>query len=71
MNTYRYRIHYKSENSIGPATELKEIAVKSLKAAKDYAKQRALELEGRMVEVYKVDGQSMNVAGNWEVRGEV
>ncbi len=57
MKTYRYRIHYRdpSPTGIGPATELRVIEAETLKAAKEYAKQRAIELDGRMVEVYMLD----------------
>jgi len=56
-NLYRYRIHYPdpSPTGIGPATELKVIERNTLKGARDYAKQRALELGGRVVEVYKLE----------------
>ena len=57
-NTYRYRIHYKAEHAIGPATELKEVEAETLKSAKDYAKQRAVELDGSVVEVYKLEASA-------------
>jgi hypothetical protein len=54
---YSFRIHYPRPHSIGPATELKTIAAPDLKTAKEYAKNRAVELNGRLVEIYKMEGK--------------